>query len=688
MSSYATPRRLHHRLLKLLIGSLLAGTAMAQTADPQAAQRATFKQAYAAAQQGGDSWRALASGLKNYPLYPYLPAAALEHDITQIDRAAVESYLKQYPDLIPAQDLRRDFLLELARRQDWSNFLALYQPGINDTLTCDALQARLANGTPLDFNKDLVALWAKSSLPSACDPVLQAAHDQGLLTDARLWSRIDNAIDAGKGGTVASLANWLPATQASDAQKLALALRDPSAAVSAATKWTDTPRQRQAAAIALQRLARRQSITADTAWQQLQQRFNFSTDQRNDVLHALALFHATDYDSHALARLIALPPAAQSDISREWRVRVALAQQDWPAVLEAINAMPASQQQGDEWRYFRARALGELGRSDEAQALYTSLAQLPNYFGFLAADRVNSSYSICPLSIDADPQRQQALLAMPGLQRAFELFALDLPQMARREWSQALVNADPATLQQAVLLANQRGWLDRAVYAFNRGDAMRYYKQRFPLATEDGVVPQAEQAGIDPAWAYGILRAESAWTSDARSAADARGLMQLVPDTAAMVAKRSGLPWTGGDSLYDPTVNIALGTRYLAQVASRFNGAPWLASAAYNAGPGRLNQWLAARGTLPPDVFVATIPFKETREYVARVMDFSVMYDWRRNGKVLAMNTRMPAIGQTYQLPDGHTPRKAVVCAVPVAPAPANTTSVADKPNATEGTSP
>jgi len=688
MSSYATPRRLRHRLLKLLVGSLLAGTAIAQTTDPQTAQRAAFKQAYAAAQQGGDSWRALANGLKDYPLYPYLPAAALEHDIQQIDRATVEAYLKQYPDLIPAQDLRRDFLVELARRQDWSNFLALYQPGVNDTLTCDALQARLAGGAQLDFNKDLSTLWAKPSLPSACDPVLQAAHDQGLLTTERLWSRIDNAIAAGKGGTVAALASWLPTAQASDAQKLALALRDPSAAVSAANKWTDTPRQRQAAAIALQRLARRQSVTADTAWQTLQQRFDFSTTQRNDVLHALALFHATDFDTNALDRLIALPAAAQSDISREWRVRVALAQQDWPAVLAAINAMPASQQQGDEWRYFRARALGELGRADEARTLYTSLAQLPNYFGFLSADRINSAYSICPLSISTDSQRQQTLLAMPGMQRAFELFAVGLPQMARREWSQALTDADPATLQQAVLLADQRGWFDRAVFTFNTGDAMRHYQQRFPLATEDGVVPQAEQAGIDPAWAYGILRAESAWVSDARSAADARGLMQLVPDTAAMVAKRNGLPWTGGDSLYDPTVNIALGTRYLAQVANRFNGAPWLASAAYNAGPGRVDQWLAARGTLPPDVFVATIPFKETREYVVRVMDFSVMYDWRRNGEVLAMNTRMPAIGQTYVLPDGQTPRKAVVCAVPVAPAPttstapANTTSVADKSNA------
>ncbi len=122
----------------------------------------------------------------------------------------MESYLTQYPDWIPAADLRRIFLRELARRQDWTSFLALYQTGLGDTLTCDALQARLASGTTLNFDTDLAALWAKPSLPDACDPYFGAAHDQGLLTSARLWTRIDRAADAGQPGTIASLTGWLP----------------------------------------------------------------------------------------------------------------------------------------------------------------------------------------------------------------------------------------------------------------------------------------------------------------------------------------------------------------------------------------------------------------------------------------------------------------------------------------------
>ena len=669
MFANATSPRIPLPWWLLTVGWLLA-TSIAHATEPSDAQRAAFKQAYAAAQQGGDGWRSMADGLRNYPLYPYLPAAALEHDIQQTDRASVETYLKQYPDLIPAADLRRDFLLELARRQDWDDFLALYQPGLGDALTCDALQGRLARGTTLDFDKDLSALWDKPSLPPACDPVLNAAHDQGLLTSNRLWTRIDLAADVGQGGTISKLAGWLSTDDSVAAQQLALALRDPSAAVAAATNWPDTQRSRQAVTLALTRLARRQSDSADTAWQSLQSRFSFSDSQRGQILHALALFHATDFDANALARLIALPPAAQTDASREWRVRVALAEQNWPAVLAAIDAMTDTQKLDGEWRYFRARALAALGRNAEAQQQLGSLATEPTFFGFLAADKTEQPYAICPLQLAEDPQREQALLNQPGLLRAFELYAVDLPKLARREWTQALQNADPDTLRMAADLANKRGWYDRAVFTLNSGDALRLYQLRFPLASQDGVVPQAEQSGIEAAWAYGILRAESAWMSDAHSGADARGLMQLLPGTAELVAKRNGLNWGGGDTLYDPTVNITLGTRYLAQMAERYNGAPWLASAAYNAGPGRVDQWLAARGTLAPDLFVATIPFKETREYVARVMAFSVIYDWRLSGKAVPLTTRLSAIGQPYGLPNATSVHKSAGCPAiaPVAP--------------------
>jgi soluble lytic murein transglycosylase len=379
-----------------------------------------------------------------------------------------------------------------------------------------------------------------------------------------------------------------------------------------------------------------------------------------------------------------LPAGAQTDGTREWRVRVALSRQEWAAALAALDALSPTQQQDGEWRYYRARTLQSLQREGEAQSLYRALSQEATFFGFLAADRVNAPYGICPAQLATDDTREQELTNRPGLRRAFELYAVGMQKEGRREWTAALAGSDADTLRLAADLAYRNGWYDRAVFGLSSGEALRLYEQRFPLARQDGVVQQAQAAGIEAPWAYAIIRAESAWMSDAHSGADARGLMQLLPGTAQLVAKRNGLAWAGGDSLYDAPTNIELGTRYLAQMAARYNGAPWLASAAYNAGPNKVDQWLAARGSLPPDLFIVSIPFKETREYVQRVMAFAVIYDWRLDGKsALAMQSRIPAVGAAYTLPGEGAVRKDVSCPAPtsvpkIAPASSSSTAALD----------
>ncbi|MDQ7996617.1 MAG: transglycosylase SLT domain-containing protein [Luteibacter sp.] len=680
------------RSIRLLAGLALAACGLAgslrASAEGSDAERTRFRQAYATAQQGGDAWRAQAAGLEHYVLFPYLEAASLEHDLRTLDRARVDAYLAANPGLIPAADLRRDFLNELARRKDWVTFTAMYQPGLGDGLSCFALQAKLSRGQPLVFETDLADLWKKASLPNACDPVLSAAHDQGLLTPDRLWTRIQTAADAGKGGTVAGLAAWLPPEDAAAAQRIAQALNDPTSALRDAATWPDTPRHRQAVTLALQRMARKQSTVADSAWTSLAPRFSLSEQQKGAVLNALALFHATDFDESALDRLVALPPGAQTDATREWRVRVALARQDWPAALAAIDALAPAQKDDGEWRYFRALVLAKLGRQGEAKAIYQNVAQEATYFGFLAADRIDASYAICPATMATDERREAALLTEPGVDRAFELYAVGLQKYARREWTAALAGRDADTQRLAADLAFRKGWYDRGVFGLSSGEALRLYEQRFPLARQDGVVEQASQAGIEAPWAYAIIRAESAWMTDARSGADARGLMQLLPGTASLVARRNGLAWSGGDSLYEPTTNIILGTRYLSQMAARYNGAPWLASAAYNAGPNKVDQWVSARGSLDPDLFVASIPYKETREYVARVMAFAVIYDWRLTGNALPIGSRMTRIGSTYALPAPGAVRKPVSCPAPSVARPAPPTAPAvTQPAPAEATS-
>ena len=306
----------------------------------------------------------------------------------------------------------------------------------------------------------------------------------------------------------------------------------------------------------------------------------------------------------------------------------------------------------------------KLDRPAEAAPLFADVAREANFHGFLAADWSDQPYTICPRTLAGDAKAEAALARQIDLQRAFEFRELGLLPEARREWDFAMDKLDAAQRRLAADLAYRRGWYDRAVFAYSADpDTQRLYEQRFPLGMEAHVKREARGVGIDPAWAYAIIRAESAWMTDAHSGADAWGLMQLLPGVAKQMAKAEGLPYANARDLFDPDLNVQLGTRFLGRMADKYDGSPWLASAAYNAGAAPVGRWLDARATLDPDFFIETIPYKETRDYVARVLAFSVIYDWRMNGKVLALSTRMPQVGQAYQAPTAQTPRKGVVCA-------------------------
>ncbi len=195
-------------------------------------------------------------------------------------------------------------------------------------------------------------------------------------------------------------------------------------------------------------------------------------------------------------------------------------------------------------------------------------------------------------------------------------------------------------------VARDNGWFDRAVFSLgsaggqSRPDEQRLYELRFPLHHGDTIRREAAKNAIDPAWVAAEIRAESVFNPRARSGANAMGLMQVLPGTGAATAKSLGLPWGGAASLYDPDTNIMLGTAYLRQMEDKY-GTPYVAIAAYNAGPAPTARWQSQRPGYDPDFWIETISYKETREYVARVLAFSVIYDWRLNGTALPVTDRM-----------------------------------------------
>ncbi len=631
-------------------------------------QRERWRSALESVERGpqADSLRARME-FADYPLLPYLELAALKRGNKTLPREEVLAFLKRWPDTLVAHSLRDNQLRELAGNADWDGFRALWQASKATDLQCAWQRARLAAGEKPDYAKDIQPLWMQPRIsPTLCQPLFDWAAKSGTLPEADIWDRLEASAAAGNPNAASAVAGMLNAEDRPAGERIAAAVRDPASNLAKAESWPDTARNRQAIALGLARYARSNSGAAEVRWAALEPRFKWDAEQKNRVLNALAVFRSTSYSSDALSRLNALPEAAKDDNSREWHVRVALETQDWKETLAALDDLAESQKTDPRWRYLRARMLSKLERNAEAQPLFSALADEANFHGFLAADWLNQPYAICPETLASDDAALGRIAEQADLARAFEFHALGDLASARREWDFAMAKLDAPERRLAALRAYQAHWYDRAVFLLSAdADSLRVYEQRFPLGLKPRVTRGAKDAGIDPAWAYAIIRAESAWMSDARSHADAYGLMQLLPGVAAEVAKAHKLPYSKAQDLFDPALNIQLGTRFLGQMANKYQGSPWLASAAYNAGQTPVNRWLAARSALEPDFFIETIPYRETREYVSRILAFSVIYDWRLNQRVIPLAARMPRIGQAYAPPDDASLRKAVICPAP-----------------------
>lgn len=648
------------RWLSLLFfaGVAWAGPGRAQpTADPllpqvQAAIEAAARGEFDARRHGH---------LAAHPLYRWIEFAALRRDADLLPRQRAEAFLARHRGEAVGEAFREIWLAALARRKDWPAFRAAWSPTITDpALRCAELDARQATtGTDPQWVRDAQALWRSSgrALPPTCDAPFALLAAQGGLPPALRWERIELAAIEGEPTVMRDAARSLPADEARLAEDYAAFLE---AVHERALVWPKSARSRLVASHGLARLAKSAPAVAEALLPKYAEALGFDEAARGRVLYQIALWTVASYEPDAARRLAAVPETAYDARLHEWRVREALARADWPAALAAIRKMPPAQRADSRWTYFEARLLELTGERDAAHAAYARAARKPEFHGFLAADRLEQPYALCPWRPTDPPALKAQVTADAGLRRALALHRIEHRGWALREWDAVLARFDDVRRRLAVEVAQEHGWFDRAVFALGKDpagvpkpDELRLYHLRFPLHHAEVIRREAARHGLDPAWVAAEIRAESVFDPSARSHANALGLMQVLPETGMAVARRLGLPWRGAASLYEPETNIVLGTAYLRQLLDE-SGAPYLAIAGYNAGPAPLQRWRTQRPGMDPDFWIETISYKETRDYVARVLAFSVIYDWRLNGDALRLSDRLR--GRT----DG--PRKRFVC--------------------------
>jgi soluble lytic murein transglycosylase len=308
-------------------------------------------------------------------------------------------------------------------------------------------------------------------------------------------------------------------------------------------------------------------------------------------------------------------------------VRAALRAQEWTAVQAAIEAMPALAQREPAWRYWLARALKAQGRTAQADTLFQGLSGETNFYGLLAAEDLGV---LAPPKWDGwHPQRADidAVLARPALRRAFLLYQVGLPGEGLYEWFSGVRGMDDKELLAAAEAASELGVPDRAMRAAERTVMLHDFSQRYPTPYRELLFASTQQSQLDEAWVYGLIKQESAFVADARSRVGAAGLMQLMPGTAKSMAKRASLKDFKVSRLTDVAINLMLGTQYLRHVLDDLGDAV-LATAAYNAGPGRARRW-SSEAPLEGAIYAESIPFEETRDYVKKVMANAFYYSSR-----------------------------------------------------------
>ena len=642
---------LHCLIAALALACLPASACAAERG--LAAQRPQLRAALEAAERG-DFDPAQYAVLRSHPAYGWVEYAVRMRDPTTLTSASAQDFLDRYSGQPVADLFRGQWLAELARRQDWPGYLSAWQPREGTTLRCHELNARLSTGrADAQWTADAQAIWRSSgkSLPDACDPVFTALGERGGLPPALRWERIDLAIAEAQPAVIRGIARGLPAAEAALANDYAAFLDAPHPR---ALQWTKDARSRRVAMHGLMRHAQRDPVATEQMYPQYASALGFDADARGKVLYQIGLWSVASYLPESAHRLNVVPESHYDERLHEWRVREALSRSDWPAALAALRKMPETQRADSRWRWFEARMLEKTGDASAAKPLYAEIAQTPTFHGFLAADKLRQPYALCASIPKTDANARAAVANDAGIARAMELWQVGRANWATREWDAALPRFDDTRRRIAVEVARDNGWFDRAVFALNKSpEEQRLYELRFPLHHADTIRREAGRHNLDPAWIAAEIRAESVFTVKARSPADARGLMQVLPATGAATAARMGRTWTGADSLYDADTNIALGSAYLREVLDKY-GAPYIAIAAYNAGPTPTARWLSQRPGFEPDVWIETISYKETREYVARVLAFSVLYDWRMRGDALPLSERL--LGRT------DAPRKRFTC--------------------------
>ena len=591
--------------------------------------RKTFLQAEQYIQQDRESdFFALVDTLKDYPLYPYLQYQWLTHHLQ--DNAAILSFMQNYPTSRYTPLLHSKWLKDLGQKQNWLTFVQHYENSQDRELECYFALARYQLGEQSNAIETAKQFWLSGQpQPPACEALWPILQNSAEFKPDLIWQRFQNAFTQNNISLARQMLVLMP-TADRDRAEIWLNLQAQPSRVAQAAIWKKTdPQAGMLFAHSILNLLDTDPESAMLTWDAEKNDFQIPPDKIAEVERRLGLELAFRRDHRAYQRLASHAGADQA--AQEWRVRAALSQQDWPKVLTACNDLNPSLKQEDKWRFWQARALAETGQSEAATAIYQDIAKNRSFYAFLAADKLQQAITLNDHPLLVSSEEIEQLQTQNEFLVTRELLAIDRKTEAARQWWHAIADLDIHQLKVAAKLAQQWDWPSIAIFTLTKANDWDDMTLRFPLQYTEQVQTNAESQQLEPALLLALIRQESAFDPYAGSSAGAMGLMQLMPKTAKQIAAEIKVQWSNDYNLLSPTINIQFGSAYFKKLLNQFDGNVILATAAYNAGSLKARSWLPKNQALPADIWIETIPYKETRGYVASVIMYALIYQQRLN---------------------------------------------------------
>lgn len=568
-----------------------------------------------------------AKRLQDTPLEPYATYYRLRLQWDAKDTTAIHEYLAREEDTPVIDQFRGEWLKEMAKQKRWDEFAAEYPYLINadDELTCHALAWQRTQDEAIALRAARKLWFEGDADATSCDAIFDIAIKRGVITEQDVALRVRAFLEAGDVKRARRLVQYLPKEDRLPVSEMDAAKRNPQRYLANVKLAKASKGKRALALFALHRLARRAVKPAYVQWQRLEK--YFTPEEQQYFYGWLGYEAAHEHDPRALEWFAAAGETVLTPAQLAWKVRAAMRAHDWHEVWAGITAMSMVQQNEATWRYWKARALIELGHARDAEVILTPLSREYHYYGQLAAEELGAAPAagIVTAKFIPDEEDVEQMQQRPEIQRTVTLYKMGLRTEAAKEWDWAMRGLDDRELLVAAEVARRNEMYDRSINAANRTVELHDFNLRYPAPFRDALQASIDEHDVEEAWVYGLMRQESRFVTHARSDVGAAGLMQIMPDTARWAARRIGLKGYRKGLIHQLDVNLRLGTYYMKSVYSRFDDNPVLASAAYNAGPTRANRW---RGDAPLEgaIYAETIPFDETRDYVKKVMSNTIYY--------------------------------------------------------------